>query len=347
MLRHQRGSVDGHSLVQFLNKTKANTNHNLGAQTELLYWGVPKTNFEGHPAAHWGKCLMTPDKLEGLELIGGQQVNWADHFVLDQEIPRLGLGLHVVTYRFFAGTNFARTGNDIQPAVGGSTDLAIGGPEPAVGGSQLLALTHPEPADGGSTGPAIGGPDRAGGGSTGPASGNPEPTIGGSTGPASGGPQPALGGGEPPRRPLPRVFSDPDSPPELPAAKRRRLVVDTLVTLRKRIEAAAVANHWTSPSEWNTNNVKHLIQELLQVLHGMKQDPGFDKVSTDKVGNFIGSIFLNQPSYVHLHHFADTFSAFRNEGVSFSGHYTLIESLATHPKDSLKRWWPNDADVID
>ena len=107
MLRHQRGSVDGHSLVQFLNKTKANTNHNLGAQTELLYWGVPKTNFEGHPAAHWGKCLMTPDKLEGLELIGGQQVNWADHFVLDQEIPRLGLGPHVVIHLFSAGTNFA------------------------------------------------------------------------------------------------------------------------------------------------------------------------------------------------------------------------------------------------
>ena len=192
MLRQQRGSIDGNSMIQFLSATNVNMNQNLGAKTELLYWGVPKTNFEGHPAAHWGECLMTPDKLAGLEPIGGQQVNWAEHFVLDQEIPRSGLGCHVVTYRFYVGTNFARTGNDVQPAVGGSADLAIGGPGPAVGGSQLLAITCPEPANDGSTGPAIGGPDLAGGGSTSPASGNPVRAIEGSTGPASGGPDPAF-----------------------------------------------------------------------------------------------------------------------------------------------------------
>ena len=68
---------------------------------------------------------------------------------------------------------------------------------------------------------------------------------------------------------------------------------------------------------------------------------------TDKVANFIGNIFMDHPSYVHLHHFADTFSAFREKGVSFSGQHTLVESLAQHPKGSLERWWPKDADVID
>ena len=179
MLRQQSGSVDDTSLAEFLNTTEVNMNQHLRSNTELLYWGVPKTNFEGQPASHWGVCLMTPYKLAGLEPVGGQQVNWAEHFVLDQGIPREGLGCHVVTYRFYVGTNFARTGNNVQPAVGGSADRAISGPGPA---------------DGGSTGPAIGGPEPADGGSTGPAIGGPAPAISGSTGPAIGGPEPALGG---------------------------------------------------------------------------------------------------------------------------------------------------------
>ena len=180
-----------------------------------------------------------------------------------------------------------------------------------------------------------------------PAIGGPEPADGGSTGPAIGGPEPADGGSA--RRPLPRLFSDPDSPPELPAAKRRRLVVDTLVTLRERIKVAAVANQWTSPSQWNTNNVKHLIQELVQVLQGLLQDTGFDKGTqmTDKVANFIGNIFVDHSSYVHLHQFVDTFRALRDAGVTFTGQHTLLESLAKHPRDSLERWRPTDADVID
>ena len=173
MLRQQRGSVDGKSMVEFLNTTTVNMNQNLGSKTELLYWGVPKTNFEGQPASHWGVCLMTPYKLAGLEPIGGQQVNWAEHFVLDQGIPREGLGCHVVTYRFYVSTNFARTGNNVQPAVGGSADRAISGPGPADGGSTGPAIGGPEPADGGSTGPAIGGPAPAISGSTGPAIGFP------------------------------------------------------------------------------------------------------------------------------------------------------------------------------
>ena len=64
---------------------------------ELVYWGVPKHNFQAGPPEHWGECLMTQEQLAMLEPIGGQRVNWNDYVVVDQEIPRKGLGCGVVT----------------------------------------------------------------------------------------------------------------------------------------------------------------------------------------------------------------------------------------------------------
>ena len=54
-------------------------------------------------------------------------------------------------------------------------------------------------------------------------------------------------------------------------------MLDTLIGLRDRIKTAAADNQWAAASPWNTNNVKYLINEMLQVLDGIAQDPGFDK----------------------------------------------------------------------
>ena len=125
-------------MVQFLGGTTSKNKHHLGSKTQLLYWGVPRNNFAGVPPAHWGDCLMSPEQLAMFEPIGGQQVNYNDYFVVDQDIPWNGLGCHVVQYVFYANTNFTRSpttnGNAItatgtEPAVSGSVHPAIGGPD--------------------------------------------------------------------------------------------------------------------------------------------------------------------------------------------------------------------------
>lgn len=225
--------------------------------------------------------------------------------MVDQEIPRKGLGCGAVTYVFYASANFARSPtNNGTPAVGGSAGPAIGGPEPATSGSLHLAIGGPEPAIGGSVQLATGGP---------------EPAIGGSVHT----PLPADASG------LKRTFSDPASPPhEEPNVKRRRLMLDTLIRLRDRVKTAAADNQWTAASPWNTNNVKYLIAEMLQVLDGIAQDTGFVQgaKTIEKVANFIGSIFMEHPSYLHLRHFENVFSALREKGVVVSAQRMLVEN---------------------
>ena len=67
----------------------------------------------------------------------------------------------------------------------------------------------------------------------------------------------------------------------------------------------------------------------------------------EKVANFVGNIFMEHPSYLHLRHFDNVFSTFSKKGVVVSSQHTLIERLAAHPQDSLERWLPNHVDVID
>ena len=151
LLYRQMEHIDGDSMVQFLGDRKSKPRKQLGNKKILQYWGVPKTNFDGKPPAHWGECLMSPDKLATLVTMGRPHVNWNDYFVVDKVIPRQGLGTQVLTYVFYDGP---------EPAVGGSAGPAIGGPEPAIGGSVHPAIGGPEPAIGG-PGPARGGPPRA------------------------------------------------------------------------------------------------------------------------------------------------------------------------------------------
>ena len=171
----QMKHIDGDSMVQFLGDGKSKPRKRLGNKKILQYWGVPKTNFDGKPPAHWGECLMNPDKVATLVPMSSPHVNWNDYFVVDKVIPLQELGRHVLTYVFY------------EPAVGGSAGPAIGGPEPAIGGSVHPAIDGPEPAHGGSVHPAIGHLEPAIGGSVHPATGGPEP-AGGGPGPAGGGP---------------------------------------------------------------------------------------------------------------------------------------------------------------
>ena len=129
--------IDGDSMVQFLGDRKSKPRKQLGNKKIVQYWGVPKTNFDGKPPAHWGECLMNPDKLATLVPMGSPHVNWNDYFVVDKGIPRQGLGCQVLTYVFYDCPNNGKaiTATGPEPAVGGSAGPAIGGPEPAIGGS--------------------------------------------------------------------------------------------------------------------------------------------------------------------------------------------------------------------
>ena len=84
----QMKHIDGDSMVQFLGDGKSKPRKRLGNKKILQYWGVPKTNFDGKPPAHWGECLMNPDKLATLVPMGRPHVNWNDYFVVDKGIPR-------------------------------------------------------------------------------------------------------------------------------------------------------------------------------------------------------------------------------------------------------------------
>ena len=101
MLRQQVGRIDGDSMVKYLQTTTSQSKPEMGGKMELVYWGVPKHNFPAGPPEHWGECLMTQEQLAILEPIGGQQINWNDYYVVDQEIPRLGLGCAVLTFSFY------------------------------------------------------------------------------------------------------------------------------------------------------------------------------------------------------------------------------------------------------
>ena len=202
LLYRQMEHLDGDSMVQFLGDRKSKPMKQLGNKKILGFWGVPKTNFDGKPPAHWGECLMNPDKLATLVPMGSPHVNWNDYFVVDKGIPRQGLGSQVLTYVFYDCVNNGKaiTATGPEPAVGGSAGPAIGGPEPAIGGSVHPAIDHVEPANGGSVHPVIGGPEPARRGSVHPAIGHVEPANGGSVHPAIGGPEPAIGGPWPARR---------------------------------------------------------------------------------------------------------------------------------------------------
>ena len=95
MLRQQRGTVDGATMVEYLERTTSQNKQHVGGSATVEYWGVPKTNFDGKPLAHWGECLMSPDKLATLVTMGRPHVNWNDYFVVDKVIPRQGLGTQV------------------------------------------------------------------------------------------------------------------------------------------------------------------------------------------------------------------------------------------------------------
>ena len=144
LLYRQMEHLDGDSMVQFLGDGKSKPRKRLGNKKILQYWGVPKTNFDGKPPAHWGECLMNPDKVATLVPMSSPHVNWNDYFVVDKGIPRQGLGCQVLTYVFYDCPNNGKaiTATGPEPAVGGSAGPAIGGPEPAIGCS--------EPAIGGS-----------------------------------------------------------------------------------------------------------------------------------------------------------------------------------------------------
>ena len=130
LLRLQKARIDGGSMVEYLRSTAAKAKQNLGGTTELHYWGVPKANFGGTPPADWGECLMQPDQLQTMEAFGGQQVNWNDYFMVDKQIPRVGLGYGVITCTFSASSTFTSS-----PSTSGSRPPATCGPgEPASGG---------------------------------------------------------------------------------------------------------------------------------------------------------------------------------------------------------------------
>ena len=72
-----------------------------------------------------------------------------------------------------------------------------------------------------------------------------------------------------PRRVVRKRVSDPPTPKEEPAAKRRRLHRETLKELRDNITSAANNDNWCRSSDWDHNSVVYLTDELLQVLRGV------------------------------------------------------------------------------
>ena len=91
-LRALRGRVDAVSFRRYLDKKQSIQHH--GAQEELEYWGVPRTNFPTGLPDVLKESLVSAKDLVHTECLGGQ-IDLVNYFVLDLETDRKKLGKNV------------------------------------------------------------------------------------------------------------------------------------------------------------------------------------------------------------------------------------------------------------
>ena len=158
---------------------------------------------------------------------------------------------------------------------------------------------------------------------------------------------------------------------EEPIVKRRRMLKETMADLRNGILAASQRGHWYSESAWSTDSVAFLTGELMQVVSGIIADEtagqpqardqaqatGQPSVQSsqpnagvgsmlNKIAGFYASLFLENPMYEHLHHFAGTFNRLVDMGGKREAEGQLIETLASLPRDAVSNLDMSGIDVV-
>jgi len=167
------------SAANFMSYFKSKKNEiETSAQTEVLYWGVPKTNFPTGLPPNLKDAEASREDLGNLTLLGGDsmQLDLDVYHIMDQCAPRTALGKNVVLMRFYAGGKTKFKGP--PPAVPSSSRSAAGSPPrtplhiPRDSSLGMFEGASPSAAPGGGASPQAGdialidiaaGPDRSSG----------------------------------------------------------------------------------------------------------------------------------------------------------------------------------------
>ena len=117
------------SAATFMSYFKSKQNEiETGAQTEVLYWGVPKTNFPTGLPPNLKDAEASREDLGNLTLLGGDsmQLDLDVYHIMDQCASRTDLGKNVVQLKFYTGGKTRFKGP--PPAVPSSSRSALGSP---------------------------------------------------------------------------------------------------------------------------------------------------------------------------------------------------------------------------
>ena len=313
-----QGRVDAQSLLSFI-ATRTSTIRT-GAECMQMFWGVPKCNISVMTDT-MKAALISEEQLRSIEQTSGcdQRLDSNKYYVFDQMIPRHELGMNVLTLGFFTGSD--TTAVNVPEGTPGAL--------PSAAAERLGALSSAAPERPGALPPAA-----------------PE--------------QPVMPWPAPVNVPLRqaalrRDLSDPPSPTEEPHTKRRRLLKDTLVCLREDIIKCADQGNW-GPSDndnWDINNVSYLLNELIQVLNELKNNPDtrrFAKLVTNMRG-FVTEVFFNRPSFAVLHKVVKSLNVLHDFAracvdVAQAGDLILLLKLAEHPTNEVAHFDMQFADVL-
>ncbi|CAK0832947.1 unnamed protein product [Prorocentrum cordatum] len=140
--------------------------------------------------------------------------------------------------------------------------------------------------------------------------------------------------------PLKRHSSD-EADGEAPAAKKARLRLETLRTLRDNIKSAVQAGHWKSQNALHTATVDVYIEEAKAILKELSLEADAKEVGlVTKFTNFPARTFLAAPAFEHLHIFKGTFTKLKELGGQETGEGKLLEALAViaASSDAVPDW---------
>ena len=145
-LRATAGCVSAETFMKYLASRISNAKH--GANAEDQYWAVPKQNFpDGLPDKLKANVVSEEDLVQA-QILGGGTFDFEGFYILDQDVPRQGLGRNVKLLRVVVGRSTSWGGErlgqplaalgredtvELWPVLGGSTSdahLALPGTHP-------------------------------------------------------------------------------------------------------------------------------------------------------------------------------------------------------------------------
>ena len=289
----------------------------MGAQAETKYWGVPKHNFPHGPPEDIASAIVDENTLAEMEAQSGDlKIDTNAYFVVDKVIDRHRLGMGVVTLKFYTGGTTTASLASLSDKHDSDPHAASSGGLSRAAAAGALPMAAPQCL------PAL-----------------------------TSGALPTAAPSPSPKR-THRQISDPPSPKEDPAMKRRNMLSATMTELRDNLKDAAELDHWLHLSDWDQTSVAYYTTDLLQVLEKLieeyerRGDGGKAKPLIENALNFFCRLFTRRRCFVQLGSFRDAFQKFATMGAEPTGEFVLLEALARHPQKPPQAFDMSNVDVV-